>query len=372
MTSLKVAWDNCFAQRNATGTGLYANQVVSQLRKDAGIDLCVFPGWPGPPKAETSSLRRALTFAGNLTWTHVDLPLRLWKNHFDLLHSPAFIAPLKAPCPVVITMHDVTYLLYPSYFAPSWVAYMKTIVPVTVRSAAGIICGSENSRRDLAAAYRVSPSKIHVVPYGVDHQRFHPQAELDSAWAREMGLKTGYVLHVGEFSYRKNIPMLLRAVAHLRSHGKWGDRQLVLAGAAKRGMLGAEEIYESIDDLELSKTVILTGRAPDEHLPGLYANASVLVMPSRYEGFGFPVLEAMATGVPVVASNASCLPEISGGAAVLTPADDPGLLADAIHEVLTQPRLVATLKSQGLQWSRNFTWERTGRETVKIYRSVAS
>jgi glycosyltransferase involved in cell wall biosynthesis len=372
MKAVKVAWDNCFAQRNATGTGVYASHMIAQLRKAPAVDLSVLTGWPGPPAPDSNSVLRAFTFAGNLAWTHADLPFRLWKNDFDVLHSPAFIAPVKTSCPVVITMHDVTYLLYPSYFAPWWVAYMKAVAPITVASAAAIICGSEHSKKDLTAAYGVPAQRVHVIPYGVDHHRFHPGAALDQNWAEQTGLSKSYVLHVGEFSYRKNIPTLLRAVARLRSLGKWGERQLVLAGAAKRGMLGAEEIYETMEQLELSDTVLLTGRAPDEQLAGLYANASLLVMPSRYEGFGFPVLEAMAAGTPVIASDSSCLPEVSGGAAILTPAEDATALSEAIFEVLTKPSLAATLRSKGLKRAGTFTWERTGSETVKLYRCVAS
>jgi glycosyltransferase involved in cell wall biosynthesis len=273
---------------------------------------------------------------------------------------------------VVITMHDITYLLYPAHFARWWIRYMESVAPVTVRSAAAIICGSENSKRDLVEAYKISSAKVHVVPYGVDHQRFRPGAALDPEWARQAGIREGYVLHVGELSHRKNIPALLRAVAHLRSAGKWGTRQLVLAGAEAPGMLGADEIHTTIRQLELSADVVLAGRVPDEHLPGLYAQASLLVMPSLYEGFGFPVLEAMAAGTPVVASNTSSLPEVAGTAAILVAPDDTMALAEAISSVLEWPQCAAELKAKGLAWAKQFNWQRTAQETIEVYRGIVS
>jgi len=156
MRQIRLAWDNCFARRNLTGTGVYAGRLLEQLSAHPEVSVNVFDGWPAPTRSG-GILGRGLKFACNLAWTHMDLPLRLWREKFDLLHSPAFIAPAKSPCPVVITMHDITYLLYPSHFARWWVRYMKSVVPITVTSAAAIICGSEHSKRDLVEAYKLSP-----------------------------------------------------------------------------------------------------------------------------------------------------------------------------------------------------------------------
>src|SRR5262249_20247473 len=150
--------------------------------------------------------------------------------------------------------------------------------------------------------------------------------------ARRIGLRGEYVLHVGTLVTRKNIPTLLRAVASLRSSGQWGDRQLVLAGPETPGVHGADEIREEIKRLELTDIVVLTGHVDDDHMPGIYTNARLLVMPSLYEGFGFPVLEGMAAGTPVIASNVTSLPEITGDAALLFDPHDVDALANAIRE----------------------------------------
>lgn len=245
-------------------------------------------------------------------------------------------------------------------------------MPLTVRSAAAIICGSEHSKRDITAAYRVAPKRVHVIPYGVDLERFHPRAKLDRTWADHIGIHDGYVLHVGAFSSRKNIPDLLRAFANLRSKSNWGARQLVLAGSESPGLAGAPEIYNLIKELNLGASVVLPGHVPDQHLPGLYANAGVLVMPSLYEGFGFPILESMAAGTPVVATETSSIPEVAGDAAILVPPHDVQVLADAIADVVQNRSIAEELCHKGLARAHQFTWQRTAARTLEVYRAVAS
>jgi glycosyltransferase involved in cell wall biosynthesis len=366
---LKVAWDNCFARQNEAGTGVYAAGLLGQLLQSSGLELKVMNGWSlGSP---ATFLSRIIRTSADLFWTHAYIPTYLGMHAFDLLHSPAFIAPVKAPCPVVITIHDITYLLFPSHFPSWWRAYMKMVMPRVAKAAAAIICGSEYSKRDIVRAYGIIPGKVHVIPYGVDHERFHPHAVLPRTWAEALGITDGYVLHVGALSYRKNIPTLLRAIHRLRSKGSWRDRQLVLAGSEAPGLSGASEIYAAIRELELSNVVILAGRIPGENLPGLYAHASLLVMPSLYEGFGFPVVEGMAAGTPVVVSNNSSLSEVVGDAGLLFPPEHDQALADAIERVLHSPSTAKELGRKGLERSRQFTWQRTATETLRVYQTVA-
>jgi len=149
-----------------------------------------------------------------------------------------------------------------------------------------------------------------------------------------------------------------------------GKQAAHFSRAEARGIMGGNEIHQAITDLDLSAYVLLPGRVPDEYLPGLYAQAAVVVMPSLYEGFGFPILEGMAAGTPVVASNTSSLPEVAGDAAILIPPTDTRALADAIGQVLANPSLAAELRAKGLERARRFTWERTASETMDVYRTV--
>jgi len=344
--------------------------LLEHIAKSDDVQVEIFAGWPDASRPQ-GRIGRALRFGGSLAWTHARLPLLLRGKSFDLLHSPAFITPLKTPCPKAVTVHDITYLLYPSHFAPWWVKYLNLTMPRVLRSSAAIICGSEHSKSDIVNAYGLSPQKVHVVPYGVDHCKFHPDVELDANWARSFGIREGYVLHVGELSQRKNIPVLLRAVAYLRDRGKWEGRQLVLAGAGSHGMRGADEVQDVVRELDLGDTVVATGRVPDSQLPGLYRYASLLVMPSLYEGFGFPVLESMAIGTPVVASNVSSLPEVAGEAAILVPPQDVTALANAIDDVLSSKAIASELRQKGFSRAREFSWERAAANTIAVYRSVA-
>jgi glycosyltransferase involved in cell wall biosynthesis len=368
-TALKVAWDNCFARRNEAGTGVYAAQLLEQLLSRDDLELAVLNGFS--VNLQDSVIARIIRTSADFLWTHAYLPGYLSLRNFDLLHAPAFIAPVKAPCPVVITIHDVTYLLFPSHFPRWWNAYMKLVMPTTVNSAAAILCGSEHSKRDIVNAYHVRPEIVRVVPYGVDHNRFRPGVPLDDKWGRSLGIRQGYLLHVGALSYRKNIPVLLRAIDRVRSRGKWGDRQLVVAGPEVPGLAGAAEIYACIQQLDLHRSVVLAGRVPNEILPGLYANASLLVMPSLYEGFGFPVLESMSAGTPVIASNNSSLPEITADAAILFPPEDIEALANAIEEIICSRSEAEELRRKGLARARQFSWFHTAKATIEVYRSVA-
>lgn len=366
---LRIAWDNSIAGQDHAGTGMYASRLVSWLRETQDVDLEMFEG-PQRTRGKRSPISLGKQVIRQLFWYHGQFPRALRRAHFDLIHCPAFVVPLWCPCPSVVTVHDLTALIFPRHFDPRWRMYVNAMMPHVLRLVSAVICVSANTKQDLLKFYKVSHAKVHVVHNGVDRQRFHPGVTLDHGWARQAGLRDGYLLHVGTFSYRKNIPTLLRAIAHLRSKGKWGTRQLVLAGSERSGMKGAQEIYETLRELDLESSVIVTGHVPDEHVPGLYAHASVLVMPSLYEGFGFPVLESMAVGTPVIASDTSSLPEVGGDAAIYFPPRDELALASAIEDVLEKKAVADELQRKGLVRAAQFSWQRCAEETVKVYRSI--
>ena len=184
MSTIKLAWDNSFARRNLTGSGVYAARLLQHLREIEGLQIEVFDGWAGG--APASAVKRRLQTVGNLLWMRTSLLRSLRRGNFDLLHCPAFVAPRSAPCPLVITMHDVTYRLYPQASAWWWVRFMNATMPASARAAAAILCGSECSKHDIVQAYSLPPGRVHVVPYGVDHELLSPAAALDPAWAGPM------------------------------------------------------------------------------------------------------------------------------------------------------------------------------------------
>jgi glycosyltransferase involved in cell wall biosynthesis len=358
------------AGRNQAGTGVYASNLIRELESQDGLELEVFEGW-GEGGQTVSIVGTSLRAMRRLAWTHWDFPRVLRLRQFDLLHSPSFVIPLHCPCPTVVTIHDLTYLIFPEHFNSRWRTYVSSSMPSVLKSTSAVICVSEHTKQDLLKYYDVPATKVHVVYNGVDHARFRPGIALDRRWQEIVGLREDYLLAVGSLSHRKNIPTLLRAIAHLRSVGRWGRRQLVLAGAESPGLPGADAIHSDIRDLDLSSVTVLAGHVPDAYVPALYANATVLAVPSLYEGFGLTVLEGMAAGVPVVASNASCIPEIAQDAALLFPPGDERALANAIQDVFDRPSLAKDLRERGLARAAHFSWQRAASETAAIYRSVA-
>ncbi|MGH9530423.1 MAG: glycosyltransferase family 4 protein [Terriglobales bacterium] len=349
---------------------MYASHLIRELRAAPNLDLEVFNG-SNIANGHTGFFARAIRSAANRYWSHSSFPRLLREQPIDVLHGPAFVVPVSAPCPSVVTIHDLTFILFPEHFPSRWRRYVASRMPSILRAVSAVICISEYTKQDLLRFYNVTPNKVHVVYNGMDHSRIHPAARLDPAWAATMGLREGYVLHVGTLVARKNIPTLLGAVAHLRSKGKWRNRQVVLAGSETQSFPGCAEVHETIRNFSLQEIVLLVGHVPDEQVPGLYAQASLLVMPTLYEGFGLPILESMAAGTPVVASNNSSIPEVAGNAAILVPTLDVRAMADAIETVLGNPSIAKELREKGLIQAAKFSWQRMAAETVEIYRRVA-
>lgn len=374
---LQVAWDNSLARRNPTGTGVYASQLIHELSAQPDLRLKVFEGWdPWQRKrgayGDQGTLAHAHRAITGLFWSHLYFPYALRKERFDLLHSPAFVVPFGCPCPSVVTILDLSFLVFPNQFERRWQTYVKMTMPSVLRTVSGVICISEHSKQELLRSYKISPERVHVIYCGIDHERFRPGATLDRAWAKSVGLNKDYALHVGTLSQRKNIPLLLRAIALLRSKNKFQNLQLVLAGPELSVLQGGSEIHQAVETLGLQETVVLTGHVSDERLPGLYSQARMLVMPSLYEGFGLPVVESMASGTPVVASNTSSFPEVAGDAALLVPPTDEQEFANAMDDVLSNAGIAEELRRKGLERSRQFSWRRSAIETIAVYRRIVS
>jgi glycosyltransferase involved in cell wall biosynthesis len=373
--TLRVAWDNSLARRNPTGTGVYASQLIRELSASPGLDLQVFEGWDSKRKpgefGSQGVLSRGARAASGMLWGHAYFPYALRKGRFDLLHSPSFVVPFACPCPSVVTIYDLSFLKFPQHFESRWRTYVNAVMPSVLRRVSAVICISEHTRQDLLKSYEVAPQKVHVVYCGIDHARFHPGATLDRSWSQSVGIQKDYVLHVGTLSERKNIPMLLRAVALLQTQGKFADCQLVLAGPEVSVLSGASEIHKTIWYFGLKDVVVLTGHVPEAQLPGLYAGAKVLAMPSLYEGFGLPVLESMAVGTPVVTSNTSSLPEIVEDAGLMVPPQDIAGWAEAIENLLKNRAQADEIRRRGLARAARFSWHQAASETLNVYRSVA-
>jgi glycosyltransferase involved in cell wall biosynthesis len=293
------------------------------------------------------------------------LPRACATYRVDLLHVQ-YIAPLTTPCPLVTTVHDVHWKRFPETFPTKDRLLMDIFLPLTFRRATFVITDSYASRSDLVHFFRVPPDKIRVIYLAAEERFFHrlPETERRSVLER-YGLTEGYVLFVGVIQPRKNLERLLHAIALLRPRVECC--RLVIVG--KIGWK-TEELFLLVDKLGLKRCVKFTGYVPDDDLPAIYQGATVFAYPALWEGFGLPVLEAMASGVPVLTSNTSSLREIAEGAAVLVDPLSVRDIFEGLHRLLTDDDLRNDLRRLGLERAKKFSWRKTAEETLRVYESA--
>ena len=274
------------------------------------------------------------------------------------------LLPLRG-IPTVLTVHDLIFRRYPAHHKRLNRWYLNATMPLFCRRAGHIITVSEQSRRDVIAAYGIPAEKITVV-YEAADPRFCPQPAEAIATVRGCyNLPGRYLLFVGTIEPRKNLGRLLVAFERLYAAGL--TDALVIVG--KHGWL-YDDFFARLKNSPARQAVIFPGFVPDADLPAVYAGAQALAFPSEFEGFGLPVLEAMACGTPVVCSNTSSLPEVAGGAALLVDPLDADALTDALRRVLSDPTLATDLSVRGIAQAGRFSWERAAQETLAVYRRV--
>lgn len=303
-----------------------------------------------------------------ILWEQTVLPVLLSRRRASLLHAPAYVAPLLTPCPTVLTVHDLHALTHPQFCLRSNRLHYRLLLPPSVRRAAAILVFSDYTRRIVADAFPGSAGKLRVIPPGVSDgfRRVTDPARLRDV-RRRYGLPAAFLLFVGDLSARKNIPGLIRAFALLQ--GERPDLHLVLAGASDRA--SAAVIDAEMKRQGVRHRVCRTGYVATADLPVLYSLARAFVFPSHDEGFGFPPLEAMSCGCPVVCSGGAPL-EICGDAAVACSPDDSRSIADAVRSLLDNPDSRNRQIERGYRKAAAFTWEKTARETESIYRGAMS
>jgi glycosyltransferase involved in cell wall biosynthesis len=311
------------------------------------------PPWPG---RYGQVLRRSL---GYRAWARQEQGN---VNHI-LDHSYGHLLLTLDPMRTVMTVHDVTPLRFPGYrFGFSQLAWR--LAWRGVQRAQHVIVVSSFIAAELQDCLKLPARRIFIVPEGVS-PHFCPQPAARQTAVRSKYVVEGqpFVLHVGHTHPRKNLPTLLRAMALLRQKG-------MSLAFVQIGGRPSDTHTRLIHELGLEQAIHFVGRIPDADLVALYSAAAVFVFPSLYEGFGLPVLEAMACGTPVVASNAASLPEVVGDAGLLVAPDSPQALAEAIAQVLDDQALAAELRQRGLERARRSTWEQTARGCLNVYRHV--
>jgi len=342
---MRVAFDLTAVPRQITGAGVYITELAAALRRGGAVDLDEVRG--GGSMLANRPVR--------LAWEQTALPWRLRRRQPDLLHSPHYTMPLLSPVPVVVTFHDATFFTHPELHERVKVVFFRAAMRAAARRAARVIAVSAATRDGVVAHTRVDPAKVDVVPEAVDHTRFHPPRhdEVERFRAKH-GLDGPYIAFLGTIEPRKNVPRLIAAFGAL----DW-DGILVVAGRDGWG--------PPLPD-PLPPAVRRIGYIDGDERRALLGGAAAVCYPSLAEGFGLPVLEAMACGAPVVTSAVSSTAEVAGGCAVLVDPTDVGSIGAGLARALDS----AVDTERARQRALVFTWDATALATVDVYHSALS
>ena len=290
-----------------------------------------------------------------------------------LFHATEHLLPRFKTTKTVFTLHDLIFKFFPQHHLPRNRIFLSLAMPIFLRRADAIICVSEHTKRDAIKLYQIDEAKTHVIYEGV-HPRFKPVTDVQILQrAKERyNLPDKFILAVGTIEPRKNLMTLFEAFKELitnnpSTNNPFNDLSIIVVG--KQGWL-FEETFRAVHERGLTGRIKFPGFVPDEDLPAVYSLAKALAFPSVYEGFGFPPLEAMACGTPVVCSNASSLPELVGEAALLLPPNDAAQWAAALTRALTDRGLALDLRQRGPHQAAKYTWAKAAAETLQVYERV--
>lgn len=372
---MRICVDISPAVHHRAGFGRYVQELTTALLSvDQDNEYVAFYNRPAEAPVDPP-LHRLLHLTSNLsdkTWRMSVLLAHLTRisqerlfASIDIFHATDNVLPRLSRVKSVFALQDLTHRLYPDTHKPLNRWFLTFMMPRFLRAADAVIAISECTKRDAVRLYGLDEAKIRVIHAGVNPRFCKASAEMVSGILDKYSLPRSFILFVGTIEPRKNLTLLLEGYHALKNQGT--SCRLVIVG--KKGWL-YEGFFRRLRELGLEDEVIFPGFVPDEDLPALYSAADLFVFPSLYEGFGLPVLEAMACGAPVITSNTSSLPEVAGEAGILIDPNDVGGLVKAMRHVLDDEALRAEMRAQGLKQAGNFTWEETARRTAQVYEEM--
>jgi glycosyltransferase involved in cell wall biosynthesis len=372
---VKVGIDGNFFG-SSTGIGQYTSYLVDTLARlvSPDVEILVLLRHTDPSPSGCIIVRAAPS-ANRLIWANLYAPWFIWRKGLNIYHALDNLSlPLiwpKGRTRYVITIHDIIPLLFPEGVRPRHRYYFRFAMRRIIQLADAIIVDSENTKSAILQRFNVSEEKLSVIYLGVDGCRFRPIDDQECIKNVRNRYGVGphpYILFVGNIEPRKNLSSLIHAYAELVKSGIFKTEiNLVIAGA--RGPL-AGDLLSLPSHLGLGNHVFFPGVIMDADLPALYSGAALFVFPSHHEGFGFPVLEAMSCGTPVITSNVSSLPEIAGDAAILVDPNGVDDLFKAMLKLLTNERLRKDMIQKGFDRAKRFSWEETARKTLQVYERI--
>ncbi len=367
MSRLRVGFDGHAFSSPAAGIRRYSGELVRALVDLGEIDVVSLGGDPAHVPAGVEHAADCAHPPSNAGWTLVGLPCTASRARVDLIHAPAYTAPFWARTPVVLTIHDVSYERHPEWYPYRRDWLRRYFYRRSAASATRIVTVSAFSASEIAAAYGIDRSRIAVAHLGV-HAMF-AAGDHDAPLDLPANVTQPYLVHVGDIHERRNLPMLLDALLDARRHfGAASALSLVLAGV-DRGVTAG--LCAMAAEADMPDAVVALGAISELRVRALYRGATALVYPSLYEGFGLPLIEAMASGTPVIASTAASIPEVLGGAGLLLDPHDAAAWRDAIIRIVNDDELRSDLRARGLARAATFTWDRTARLTLDVYREAA-
>ncbi len=390
---MRIGIDITSAVRQGAGIGRFTRELIcALLALDAPHEYVLFAATGGLPRSVLEPrLAHMIRAAGGSRskfeicdlkflsddWLHriwhrarLPIPIQIALGRVDLFHEPDFVLPPTLPrTPTIVTVHDLSFIRDPDSAFPPLRRYLNRVVPRSVARATRILADSLATKNDLGELLGTPPEKITVMYGGVD-AHFQPVREPQRITVLRNKYRLGaepFILGLGTIQPRKNYQRLIRAFSNIKYQVP--NIKLIIAGG--KGWL-YDDIFAEVRRLGLEGQVVFPGFVDDEDLPALYSAAELLAYPSLYEGFGLPVLEAMACGTPVVTSNVSSLPEVSGDAALLVEPSDVNAMAEAMCRLLQDANLRQQLVAQGFEQARQFTWDKAARQLLEMYETVGA
>ena len=370
---MKLALDTQHLLLENAGTKRVTVNLIEEFKRAPGIELILLrPNYP---------LKRGHGIAGKLIghltrffWVHIHLPFLCRGKKIDVLLSPEFNTPLYTPCKRAVIAHDAHMRAQRKYTSSLWFYfYYIPFIELAIRRADLIFTVSQFSKDQIVELMRLNSRKVIVAYNGVDKSFFKNEDSPQTVYQLPAGLENGkYILFVGTFETRKNIERLISAFALVKERQPGAHFKLAIAGnsASSKFSDRSRQIDRLIRELGLQNEIILCGYVPDKELPFLYREALAIAFPSLHEGFGLPIIEGFASGVPVLTGNLCSMPEIAGDAALLADPYDHHDIADKLEQLIFDHSLRRRLIAKGLNRAKTFTWERGAEKMVTYLKAL--